>query len=299
MNVLDNLFGFERDETPGERIFFKLFELFVVLGTVYLAWTWGRYILRISDVVLPLGIAQYIDVSVFFGNALPLVNAALITVLLAAGFFRVTRGAYLLAFLLLHFQYAARYSLGEIPHSANLLGMTLLGLALAALFFRRPVQVRRFTLGFTYFFAGLGYTLAGISKLVGTGVSWADGRHLWMWIYEKGVDALSKTGVADFNLLQELALADHTVATAFLAFGMLTELGAWLMWWRRFRTPVILAVLGLHLGIFWVMNIMFYLAFYELVLLGLPWAAWIDRARAVPAAGRVLGPVERFTMRFA
>ena len=171
--------------------------------------------------------------------------------------------------------------------------------SLAALFFRRPVQVRRFTLGFTYFFAGLGYTLAGISKLVGTGVSWADGRHLWMWIYEKGVDALSKTGVADFNLLQELALADHTVATAFLAFGMLTELGAWLMWWRRFRTPVILAVLGLHLGIFWVMNIMFYLAFYELVLLGLPWAAWIDRARAVPAAGRVLGPVERFTMRFA
>lgn len=277
MNLWRNLFDFEREETRGEILFFRIFEAFVALGTLYLAWTWGFYILRISDVVLPLGIAQYVDVSFFFGNTLPLVNAGLVTALVVVGFLRVTRWAYLGAFLLLHLQYAARYSLGEIPHSANMLGMTLCVLAAAMLVFRDAKHQRRLTLGLTYFFVGLGYTLAGFSKLVGTGITWADGRHLWMWIYEKSIDLQAKTGVLDLNILQELALSQVSVATLFLAFGMLTELGAFLMWWRRLRFPVIVAVLGLHIGIFLVMNIMFYLSVFELLLLGPPWAMWIDR----------------------
>ena len=284
MNLWRNLFDFEREETRGEILFFRIFEAFVALGTLYLAWTWGLYILRISDVVLPLGIAQYIDVSFFFGNVLPLVNAGLVTALIAAAFLRVSRWAYLGAFLLLHLQYAARYSLGEIPHSANMLGMTLLVLAVAMLVFRDARYQRRLTLGLTYFFVGLGYTLAGFSKLVGTGITWADGRHLWMWIYEKSIDLQAKTGVLDLNILQELALSHVSVATLFLAFGMLTELGAFLMWWRRFRFPVIVAVLGLHIGIFLVMNIMFYLSVFELLLLGPPWALWIDRWLGQPSS---------------
>jgi hypothetical protein len=136
-------------------------------------------------VVLPLGIAQYVDVSLLFEGARAHWNAGLIAVLALLGFFRVWRWAYLGALLLLHVQYAARYTLGEIPHSANLAGMALLALALAVPAFRTPGRQRRFTLGFTYLFVGLGYTVSGFCKLVGTGIGWPDGHHLWMWINEK------------------------------------------------------------------------------------------------------------------
>lgn len=277
MNLADNLFDFDRAETAGEVVFGRLFELFVAYFTVRLAWEWGQYITRISDVVLPLGIANYVDVSFMFGNALPLGVAGLITALVAAGFFRLTRYAYLAAFLLLHLQFATRFSLGEIPHSSNVLGMTLLGLSLALVCFDGERIRRRFMLGFTYFFVGLGYTIAAFCKLIGTGITWPDGRHLWMWIYEKDVDTLAKTGGLDHNGLQELALSGHEVATAFLVVSLVSELLAVLMWWKPFRTPMVLAVIGLHIGIYYVMNITFQITFLELILLALPWSVWIDR----------------------
>ena len=283
MQFSQNLFGFDRPETAGERAFFRVFELFVALSTVYLAWTWGAYTLRISDVVLPLGIARYLDISFVHNTTLPLWNAGLISLLVSLGVARVphvSRYAYATAFLLLLFQYAVRFALGEIPHSANSLGMALLGLALGALTFGFTSAGRRFTIGFAYFYLGLGYTLAACSKLVGTGLSWVDGRHLWMWIQEKGIDSMAKTGVLEFNWLQEMLLGSHLLATLVLTFALICEAGAFLMWWRRFRYVVVLAVLGLHIGIFFTMNILFRLSMYELVLLGLPWAIWIDLALA-------------------
>lgn len=275
-SLSENLFGARGPETRGQRVFFGLFEAFVAGATLWLAWTWGFYIGRISDVVLPLGIAQYVDVSFLFEGRRALVNAGVISLLVALGRLRVTRWAYAGAFVLLHLQYAARYSLGEIPHSANLAGMALLALALAMVAFRGPGERRRFTMGFTYFFIGLGYTISGVCKLVGTGLTWPDGVHLWMWIHEKGIDAFAKFGVMDFNLIQELALNHYWVATAFLLVGLLTELSAFLMWWRRFRLPVGVAVLGLHTGIYAVMGILFWLSMIELALLTFPWARWID-----------------------
>lgn len=283
MNLYHNLFDFDREETAGEVIFFRLFELFVGYFTIRLAWDWGHYITRISDVVLPLGIANYIDVSFMFGNSLPLVNAGLIAALVVVGFFRWSRYAYLGAFLLLHVQFATRFTLGEIPHSSNVLGMTLLGLALALVFFDDGRFRRRFTMGFTYFFLGLGYTLAAFCKLIGTGITWPDGRHLWMWINEKTIDATAKTGVIEYNWLQELALSDYWVATAMLAGSLIAELCAVLMWWKQFRTPMVLVVIGLHLGIFYIMNIMFMITLLELILLALPWAVWIERMLPTPA----------------
>ena len=172
-------------------------------------------------------------------------------------------------------------------------------LALAMPAFTDASHRRRFTLGFTYFYVGLGYTLAGISKLGGTGLNWADGRHLWMWVNEKGVDVLSKTGVFELNVLQELVLASLTVATLILAFGILTELFAFLMWFRKLRTPVIMGVLALHVGIDIIMNIFFYLSVMLLVILGLPWAKWIDRALALPSVQQAASPVARMATRFA
>ncbi len=296
MNLLRNLFEFERPQTTGELIFFKGFELFLLLAVSNLAWSWGFYVLRISDVVLPLGIARYADVTFMFDHHLSLINAATITGLMLAGFFRVTKYAYFAGFLLLHLQYAARYVLGEIPHSSNLVGMTLLGLSLAMLLFSDDRHRRRFTLGFTYFFVGLGYTLSAVCKLIGTGLSWPAGRHLWMWINEKSIDTFAKTGVLEFNVLQELALSGQGLATFFLTIGLLTELFAILAWWKKFRMPILVAVIGLHVGICVVMNIFFKLSVYELVLLAFPWASWLDRL-----PGRIIWmrALERVSIRYA
>ena len=294
MNLLRNLFEFDKEETRGEVLFFRFFELFLLVGTIKLAWDWGFYILRISDIVLPLGIARYVDVSFMFESSLPLINAALITILAVAGYLRATRYAYMIGFLLLHLQYAARYSLGEIPHSSNVLGMTVLGLALSMLVFSKEVHRRQFTLGFTYFYVGLGYTLAGLSKLVGTGVTWSDGRHMWMWIYEKSIDSFAKTGVLDFNVFQELLLSEVWISTLFLSIGLLTELCAFLMWWKPFRVPILVGVIALHIGIYLIMGIFFTLAFWELMLLVLPLPAWLDW---LSTRASWMRPVERVVLK--
>lgn len=295
MNLLDNLFDFGREETAGEVIFFKVFELFVAAATIKLAWEWGLYTLRITDVVLPLGMARYVDIRFMLDGVTPVANAGAISVLVVAGFLRLWRYAYLAGFLLLHLQYAARFTLGEIPHSSNLLGMTLLGLALAMLIFQDDVRRRRFALGFTYFFLGLGYMLAGVSKLVGTGLNWSDGRHLWLWVYEKSVDNLAKTATFDLNALQQLVLSDVSTATVFLTMGLLTELFAFLVWWKRTRMVAMVAIIALHVGIYLVMNIFFTLAVYELVLLAFPWAVWLD---ALGARSEWINFVERLSLRF-
>ena len=78
MNFWKNLFKTDKEPTKGEALFFKLFELFVIVFVLKYAWQWGPYIQQIGEVVLPLGIAQYIDVSFMFENNISLVNAALI-----------------------------------------------------------------------------------------------------------------------------------------------------------------------------------------------------------------------------
>ncbi|MEM8486833.1 MAG: hypothetical protein AAF564_14870 [Bacteroidota bacterium] len=274
------LFDFEREETQGELVFFKLFELFIMGSAIHMAWDWGFYILRISDLVLPLGIANYFDVSIFFGNGASLVIAGLIAILCVLGFFRINKYSYLAAFLLFHLQFATRYTLGEIPHSSNVVGMTVLGFATAMLVFSDARVRRRFTMGYTYFFVGLGYFMAAICKLIGTGIFWSDGRHLWIWIHEKAVDAMGYTGLLNYNFLQEIALSSVSFATIILTIGLLSEFFAWAMWWRKFRMVTLFAVLALHMGIYLVMNIMFWHTFWELILLALPWAKWIDMVLA-------------------
>ncbi|MGM0706621.1 MAG: hypothetical protein ACQETP_11955 [Bacteroidota bacterium] len=286
-NLWTNLFGFDEEETAGDIVFFWLFELFIAASTIYWAWYWAQYIPRINDIVLPLGIANYVDVSFMFNGTLPYVNAALISGLVVLGFLRVHRYIYMAAFLLLHFQFAARYVLGEIPHSSNVLGMATLGFGIAFVVFQAAAHRRKFVIGYNYFFIGLGYTLAGFCKLIGTGIFWIDGRHLWMWIHEKGIDSFAKFGVLEFNWMQEAALSSFSVATLFLTIGLLSELAAVLMWWRPLRTPVVFAVLGLHVGIYLVMGIMFWITFLILILLALPWARWIDAVLPDSLAQRI------------
>ena len=217
------------------------------------------------------------------GNQLPIWNAWAITALIVLGFLRIDRWvpfgrwAYMIATLLLMLQYAARFVLGEIPHSSNLVGMGLMGFALAELVFRNRTDGGRFAIGFSYFFIGLGYTSAALSKLVARGLTWPDGRHLWMWVNEKAVDEIARSGSVELNFVQQLAVDHWWIATAFLAFGLITEAFAWLVWFRKPRYLVMWGVRALHMGIWVTMDILFALSVYEILLLGLPWAAFIDR----------------------
>mgnify|MGYP006926864390 CR=1 FL=1 len=268
---LSHLFGFENTETRGERYFAYVFEAFVALCTLKYAWGWAVYVQKLSDVVLPLGIAQYIDVSLFFGGW-AYGAAALLTVCVLLGFSRYWRYGYVVALLLLHLLFTARYSQGEIPHSSNVLGMTLMGFGLGLAAFDAERLRLRFAIGFTYFFVGFGYSISFFCKMIGTGPDWVDGHHLQLWMHEKSVDMFARTGAFDFTFAQSVALDHYWVATAFLTIGAVTELLAFSMWWPRFRVPAVLAVLGLHAGIYLTMRIVFPITTVELILLALPWA---------------------------
>lgn len=272
------LFQPDREETEGEIIFFRLFELFVMSYVIKLSWEWGAYMLRSSEVVLPLGMANYIDVTFMFDHSISLINAAIITAIVLVAFFRMGgRWMYFIGMLLFHMQYVGRFSQGEIPHSANLIGMSLFCFGLGFIFFNETVKKRRFILGTIIFFTGLGYTSAAFAKMIGTGIFWADGNHLWLWIAEKKTDILSRTGTYEYNFLQQLALSSRAAATAILAIGWLTELSGVLIWWRSLRPYVITGIIMMHIGITLSMNIRFDAFIYELILIGYPWATLIDR----------------------
>lgn len=276
-----DLFDFERPGTTGEHLHFRLLEFVLAGAAGHLCWTWGWYIQQnVSEPLLRLGFAQYLDVSFMFDHYIAVGNALLIIGLLALGFFRAWRPAYLAALLLFHLQYVSRYILGEISHGSNLVGMGVLGLGLAHLWFSEERLRRRFTFGFLYFFIGLGYTSAGFCKLIGTGITWANGHHLWMWIAERKVDVMSEVGAFEPNLLQEIILSDVTVATLVLSFGHLVELAGVLAWWRRVRYPVMLLLVSMHIGIILSMNIVFFWTTTLLCLLALPWGTFYDRVRA-------------------
>lgn len=286
----NELFEPHRAITPGELVFFKFFELFIVVYTVKYAWEWGLYSqLRNSEVVLPLGLANYIDVSLFFQHQLALVVAALISIFSVVAFLRKgPKWIYLIVLILLHMQYVIRFSQGEIPHSSNLIGMGVFCFAMGALFFPGKNNMPRFVLGSVIFFTGLGYTSAFVAKMIGTGIDWYDGRHLWLWISEKSIDILSREGVYKPNFLQQLALGSTSIASVILLFGWLTEMIGVTMWWRKLRPYSTTLIIGMHFGITLTMNIRFDAFVMQLILIGFPWylifdsfikntPAWVER----------------------
>lgn len=276
-HIARSLFDLSPEYSAGRRLFFRFFELFVMAYVVTYSWDWGHYMLRNSEVVVPLGIANYLDVTFLFDHSLALVNAGLITFLVGISYFRLgSRWQYLLAMALFHLQYAGRFSQGEIPHSANLIGLSLLCFGVGFAAFKKRKDRQNFILGSIIFFTGLGYTTAAFSKLIGTGFNWADGNHLWLWLAEKKTDILSRHGAFHYNYLQQLALQSRGWATLILGLGWITELCGFLFWWRRLRPYIATGLILTHIGITITMNIRFDAFVYELILLGYPWAKWIN-----------------------
>ncbi|MGH1344873.1 MAG: hypothetical protein ACRBN8_25150 [Nannocystales bacterium] len=283
------LFDFGRRSTPGEVLFARIFEVLVVLWTLQHCWEWAPYIQRIEAVVLPLGLANYVDVSVFFEDGLSYGLAAGVTLALVAGFFRWTKAAYPVALLGFHLLYVSRYSLGEISHGSNFIGLALLAFAIGTVAFSDDAtSTFRFAFGFLFFIYGVGYTSAGVCKLIGTGLDWPHPAHFALWVGERTVDVTSREGVFEPTVLQRIGLAYPWLGSASLAFGLVAELAGVLMWIRRYRMPVLLALLAMHIGVDLTLDILFLHNIMILALLALPWSKLIDaalvRVRSAPAA---------------
>lgn len=269
-SFLSTVFNFDAEETKLERWFGKAFELFILAVSVRYSWFWALQIQSFQVVVEPVGVGSHVDLSFLLGSPSAFVLAGLVTAVIVLGYTRRWRYGYFAAIILMHILFAARFSQGKIMHSSYLAAMAFLGIALAVSAFDTESVRRRFALGFTFLFCGLGYTFAGICKLVGTGLSWPNGQHLRMWIGEKAVDTYATHGAVDLNVIQNLVLDHYELATAILIVGLFTELVGFLMWRPCFRFPLLVGLLGLHVGIFLTMNIVFAVTTLVLCLLAIP-----------------------------
>lgn len=286
------LFGFESKRRPAELWSARIVESVVVLLTLDFVWKWAEETQRISEVVRPLAFAVWFDLSFLFGPS-DYVLAAALTLCTLLGYFRLARWAYALAFLLLVVEYSTRYCLGEIPHSANLVGSAFFGLALGQQLFAEPVFQTRFFLGMTHFLCGLGYTLAAFCKLIATGWGWSQGTHLWVWIRSRDLHDVVLRGHSELNAFQELVLSHWWLATACLTFGWVSEALAWTVWLRRIRPYALMGVVGLHVGIYFTMGITFAHASILLISLIIPWEQLAELRNARLGGGPKLGKPER------
>lgn len=87
---------------------------------------------------------------------------------------------------------------------------------------------------------------------------------------------LSEGGVFSYSWIQELSLKYRWFATLSLTFGLVAELSGFLLWFDKTRPFIATALIGMHLGIYVAMNIMFDVYIYVLLLIGFPWSYWFD-----------------------
>jgi hypothetical protein len=85
-------------------------------------------------------------------------------------------------------------------------------------------------------------------------------------------------GHQSLNLLQQVAIDSYPAATLILTFGLLTEFFGFLIWYRKTRTPLMLLLIAMHVGILISMRINFPANNALLLALAVPWSSLLDRA---------------------
>lgn len=276
MTFFTRLFNADRKESKGDIMVFLLFETLLVFQVILFSWKWAIVIPQLQYAAHPTGIANYLNITFMFNAPYVYLNATAITLFILLGWFKKGRFFYLLAFLCMHLQYAARFSSGKIAHGSDFTGMALLVFALTAIFITSAEQRRKITVGLFLFFMSLGYTSAAFSKLIGSGLHWVDGSNLILWIREKAVAFWAQDSALKLNVIQQMILHHYRLATGLLTFGLLTELCSFLLCFRKTRWIEASCLILLHLGTLFTLNIHFTFFLTFLVLLGYPWASLFD-----------------------
>lgn len=280
--------------SKGELLFFKLFELYILSTAIWLSWQWAVQMPKDAGLPFPAGIAQWVDVHLVMNGEAGYLNALVISVLSICAFFRIqVRWVFGAILLLLHFQYIARFSLGKLTHSANFVGLALLAFAIGFIQFRNQKERLRFVLGFILFFMGLAYVSSAMSKLIGTGLTWCDGHHLWLWMAQKQVDFFSTFGILPVGGLQQIVMTNYGLASLFLLAGLVTELTGFLLWWQKTRPYSATAILALHIGIGLTLHIYFTGMALMVLLIGFRWPLLLDKAFQKKTPVRFYARLER------
>lgn len=277
MNLWTSLFDPDARETRGERVQGFVWQAIAVWAIVEHAFRWAFEMSHHERVVKPLGLARYLNVAWLFDLRLGLSHAALVTVLALIALTSRHKALYLAVVACAHLQHVARYSLGKAGHGSHFAGLALLFLGIAHVWTHREAFARRAAAGLTLFFYGLSYTTSGVIKLARSGPTWSDGTHLWLWMAEKQVDLTAEHGQFVLNPLQEMVLASRPLATGLLTFGLLSEVFAFLMWWKKTRPFLALALCGMHVGVMLTLDIHFLENALLLLGLALPIASFVDR----------------------
>lgn len=277
-NLARELFPLARPLTRGERIHFGVFQVGVAALILKETWPWPESISRLQSLVAPLGIGSHVDLSFLLGGTTPYLLYGALAGGLALGIVRRSAWAFWAALLCFHVLYVLRYSLGKASHGTSFLGLAVLALALGTSLFKREDQVaqQRFTFGYLFFMYGFGYVMAAVCKLVATGPTWPAGAHLLLWMGEKSVDVTSSSGQFAPNAIQELILQTPALGTAALTFGLVVEALGFLMWSSRYRPWLVTALIAMHIGIDFTMNILFFNNIAMLLLVGYPYADWLS-----------------------
>ncbi len=284
ITLFKHSFRFTDHPTPGMKLHYKLFELFVYACLVWFVMHWAAGMATLTSQHSAGGLAHYFPVEWMYGTIFPWINATIITLLLLFGFFRVMPRLLLTsAFILIHFQYVARYTMGKLPHESVFLGMALLAFVLAVWVIPKPSERIRFVFVFLLFFMGLGYVMSGFVKIIGTFLVnpesfWSDGRHLWLWIASRQVSILTAEGTYALNFMQKMAQINWYLATAMLTYGLVAELLGFLLWFDRTRWIGAVLLIGLHTGIGMVMGLFFPFFIAQLIMTGFRWDRLLDGA---------------------
>lgn len=281
--VTDQMFEFDRPVTLAEERVFRVFELFVTAALCYFCWTWALEVGRLGEGAFQVWTPKYFG-SLLNPQSLALLNAGLITLLFALGWFRVfDRYMYLGALLLIHVQFVGRYWPDVGLHQSQMVGLGLVALALAFFFFDSSALRLRFTFGASYVLIGAGYVLAAVSKLRQGGWEWIDGNNFQMMLAANQVHRIARDRPFEYNALQELIMSHGWLGAVILGIGLLTELTAFLLCVRRFRIYSATAILLMHVGVVATMNIWFAWNMTIVLLLGYPWAVLLGSTRLADA----------------
>jgi hypothetical protein len=68
------------------------------------------------------------------------------------------------------------------------------------------------------------------------------------------------------------------LGTLILTAGIITELSGFLLWWKKFRVYIFIMLIGLHIGIYTTMNILFFYYSIQLLIIGFPWHRLFNKA---------------------
>ena len=124
LSAFNRYLNLNEDPTFGDRIIFRVFEIFVLSRLMQYSWKWTLGSLTIDQPTIYRGLNNVFDLSFLSSQPAAFISFGLILLFFTFGFFRKLTGvSYLTSMVVLHCQSSMAYSVGHMPHKSYLLGL--------------------------------------------------------------------------------------------------------------------------------------------------------------------------------